>query len=251
MGALFCSASVLLAQQPRSVDSVLEMYLHAIGGQQAIDSIRTREILGTVHGNGDAFAILEGEKSALQTIRAKVTCYWKAPDLAVDIQKLPSGGTSVVGFDGSGLWIISTHLKHPRRRSDHELREELEVTANPLRYVRIKTLYPTVQASSPEKRDSKAMDVLEAPNGSGATKFYFDVRTHLLTYIREIGISAAYYPSVIKLADYKRVDGVEFPFRMAFTSPEPDAPTHEIRISSVKQNIPIDPDQFKRSSIKP
>lgn len=235
-------------QSKPTVDTVLDMFVRAAGGQAAIDNIRTRVIHGTIRGATNTMSLVMGEKGAARNIGLKVICYWEKPDKAMEIQNSLFGMASETGFDGTELWLLSSARK--ARKPDYQAREELETTANPLRYVYLKNLYPAVQLSAPESIDSRRMDVLTAANGNGVTKFYFDAHSHLLVDITEIGIVSSYYKRSVKLRNYKKVDGIEFPFRIAFTSPEPGAPTHEVRISKVKQNIEIPPEQFKRPRAK-
>ena len=230
--AYFTAALALPEQPPKAtVDSILQMYVQALGGEAAIAAIHTREIHGTMHGSAAPM---------------RVTCYWQGPDKAAEIRTSLFEKPVQMGFDGAEMWVINQHAKHSRKKPNREMREELEVTTNPLRYVRMKTLYPTLQLAPSEDLESKAMDVLAAPNDNGVTKFYFDTYSHLLVYIKETGITSTYYPRIIRLREYNKVDGIEFPFRIAFTAAEPDATTQEIRISSLKQNVQIDPARFKR-----
>jgi hypothetical protein len=149
-----------------------------------------------------------------------------------------------IGYDGSSGWALSKK-KHLTRLAKHA-QQPLEIDANPIRYVHLKTLYFELNAAPPEEVDGVKMDVIIAPNDIGATKFYFDHSTHLLTRIDETGEASAYYKQTIEFLNYKDVDGVRLPFRIVHSTTEPGKNTEDLRISQIRQNIDLKPEIFSK-----
>ena len=211
-------APLLALDQPAgaSIDRILQNYIHAVGGQAAIDRIQTREVRA-----------------------GKLTYFWQKPNKVLLLTKKEK-----IGYDGSGGWVLSKK-KHLTRLPKHA-EQPLEIDANPIRYVHLKTLYFQINPAPSEEVDGIKMDVLVAPNDIGATKFYFDQSTHLLTRIDETGETSAYYKQTIEFLNYKEVDGVRLPFRIIHSSNEPGKGTEDIRISQIRQNIDLKPEIFSK-----
>jgi hypothetical protein len=222
---LFLSAALatrlgLSAEAGRAADAVIQDYTEAVGGAAAVDRIETREIHAH-HG------------------RRKLIYYWQKPNKVVLVD-----GKKKTGYDGGSGWILSSKKRVSKLSKGED--KPLEMDANPLRYVHLQRLYSDLSAAAPENLDGRAMDVLVAPNERGATKFYFDRYTHLLVHIEETGETSAYYKHVTDFDDYKDQDGIKFPFRISHESNEPGGDLEEVRISEVKQNIPLQPQIFSR-----
>ena len=204
-----------------NIDRILQNYIQAVGGQAAIDRIQTREVHAERHHG------------------AKLTYFWQKPNKVLLIAKKEK-----IGYDGSGGWVLSKK-KHLTRLAKHA-QQPLEIDANPIRYVHLKTLYFELNAAPPEEVDGTKMDVIVAPNDIGATKFYFDQSTHLLARIDETGETSAYYKQTIEFQNYKEVDGVRLPFRIIHSTTEPGRGSEDIRISKVLQNVDLKPDIFSK-----
>jgi hypothetical protein len=205
------------------VDILIEKYTRAIGGRTAIDRIQTREVEAKQHKG------------------PKLLYYWQKPDKVLLVE-----GKQKIGFDGGSGWMLSKKKRVTRLPKGSQL--PLEQDANPIRYVRLRSLYSDLQAAPPESVGSRQMNVLVAPNELGSTKFYFDAETHLLTRIEETGERSAYYEHSTEFSNYQDVDGIKFPFRIVHTSTEPGGPNQEIRISKVTQNIELKPGMFEKPS---
>lgn len=223
-GVLFLasSACLLCAQtQPRTVDDVLRAYVRAVGGDKALDAIQTREIEAKLHHG------------------PKVIYYWAKPDKVLRI----SHGEKA-GFDGSSGWILSPKKKLGRLPKPEQQR--IELNANPVRFVHAKDLYSELNVAAREHVNGEDMDVLVAPNNIGSTKFYFDAASHLLVRIEELGVTSAYYKQVTDFSEYKKIDGIRFPFHIIHTSMEPGRHNEDIRMSKVDQNVELKPEIFMK-----
>jgi hypothetical protein len=203
-----------------TVDTVLTAYIKAVGGQAAVDGITTREVRGSDrHG-------------------PKATYYWQKPN-----KVLLLSGKSKTGFDGGSGWEYSKKKKIKHLPLGMHL--ALEMNANPLRYVYLKTLYPKGFSLGPKETvDNRPMDVLIAPNNLGATKLYFDAQSHLLCKVEETGDVSAYYKNTAEFADYKKVDDVLFPFRIMHSTNAPGGAKEDFHVSQVINNVPIRAEVF-------
>src|SRR5215469_10587278 len=117
------------------IDRILHNYVQALGGQAAVDRIQTREVRAEVHRG------------------PKLTYFWQRPDKVLLITKKEK-----IAYDGSGGWTLSKK-KHLTRLSKGAQRP-LQIDADPIRYVHLKTLYFEIHPASPEERDGVKMDVL-------------------------------------------------------------------------------------------
>jgi hypothetical protein len=221
---LVCSVLTVFAQPPsaKSVESVLAAYVNAVGGHAAVDGITTREVRGGVHHG------------------PKVIYYWQKPN-----KILLLSGKSKSGYDGASGWDYSKKKKLKHMPLGAHL--ALEMNANPLRYVYLKSLYPGGVSLGPKETvDGKPMDVLVAPNNLGATKFYFDAQSHLLDKVEESGEASAYFKNTTEFMDYRKVDNVLFPFRIVHSTTAPDAAKEDFHVSQVINNVEVKPGAFAK-----
>jgi hypothetical protein len=207
-----------------SVDTILSAYVEALGGRTAIDKIATRQLEVSPHRG------------------ARMKMYWRAPN-----KVLSEGHRERQGFDGSGGWYETKRKRV--QRLPHSRQDEIETDANPIRFVHLRDLYNQLDAAPPVTLDSKAMDVIAASNDLGATKFYFDHQSHLLSRIEEFGVTSAYFKHTTEFLDYQEIDGVKLPRHILRESQEPGAEKGDIKLSSVKQNIPLDEAMFHRPDV--
>jgi hypothetical protein len=217
-------AALLAQSKLATVDEVLHAYVVALGGEAALNKIETREIDAKIHRFGE------------------ITYYWSKPDKVLRIDHHEKAG-----YDGSSWWTLSKKKKLTKLPKPDQ--QEFEINANPIRYAHLRDLYSDVSSTPAEQIDDKPMDVLVAPNNIGSTKFYFDHATHLLVRIEDFGTISAYYKHITDFSDYKRVDGIEFPFRIVHSTTEPGRKDREIRVSKLEQNVQLDPQIFTKPRV--
>jgi hypothetical protein len=201
-------------QSPAAVDQILSAYIQAAGGEAAIDAISTREIHANEHHG------------------PKLTYYWQKPDRLLVIE-----GKERIGYDGRSGCVLSKKKRVTRLPKGQQ--KTLEMDANSLRYTHLKTLYSELNCVPPQEINGRMMDLIEAPNAVGSTKFYFDHQTHLLAQIDEFGETSAYYMHTTLFSDYKRAGAVALPFRIVHKTNEPGVSERDVRVSDIEQNIPL------------
>ena len=226
LAALACLSLFAQSAKPPGIDEVLSAYIQALGGAAAINRITTREVQGSVG------------------LRAHVTYFWQKPDYVLRI-----GKGNRIGLHGGAGWIA------PRRGRTKKLgraaARPLQMDANPLRYVRLKELYPELVPSPPETVEDRRMHVIAAPNNLGVTKFYFDAETHLLRRIEETGETSAYFKTSTDFLEYKAVTATKFPFRIVHSTTEPGGAKEDFRVNKVTDNVPLNPAAFSNPRVDP
>jgi hypothetical protein len=220
---------------PQTVEQVIGAYVSALGGKEALAQITTRKAEGRVE--------VVNRKEGGQRFIA----YWRAPDFSR--MRVESAGEEIeLGFDGKSGWR-SEYVGVIERVSGRSL-ELLLRDANPLRYVRLAELYPDVTLDREPPED--------APKGTGLVyrgpeetlRFYFDPQSHLLAEIVAEGAKDETGPRHYLFEDYRKVDGVLFPFAIREIIPLPNADPravhieHIVRFHKVQNNISIPDSMF-------
>ena len=214
-----------------SVDEVLSHYVEALGGQAALDGVKTRIIRTTS---------LDGENSESRTVT-----YQKAPGKVL-LANQSLSYSLWVGFNGERAWAQDSEksywgiLNTPQRNSimrDSELYQGS----------RIKSQYSDVKVKSKEKigeHDSYVV-VGTSPESTGE-EFFFDAQTGLLLrrHIVEQTIFGAFQIQA-DFDDYREIGGVKIPFIVRWSSPGGAWGTKvSSKIVDIQQNVRIEDEQF-------
>jgi len=222
-----------------AVDQILAKYVQALGGDAAIRKVTSRVITGTQF-------IPTGPGGTVPT-PAAVERSQRAPNLAVTTYRAPTYAISQ-GFDGTTAWS-----------QDQAGRVTEPVTVDVARAARsadfyeplnLKRQYAQLTVRGIEKVNGRdAYLVVGIPQGDKPESLYFDTQTGLLLRKQTvlptpIGDS----PYQVDFDDYRDTgSGVKFPFLMRMTpanSRTELAPEATLRVSSVKDNTPIEESKF-------
>lgn len=218
-----------------SVDEMLGRYVQALGGEAALDGVKTRIIsTAPLKGNGDSKTVS--------------TTYQKAPGKVLLSRESPSY-SSWAGFDGQRAWAQDSLksywgiLNTPQR---NELMRESELYPGS----RIKSQYSNVKVSGKEKIDGKDAYVIEGTSPEKTSEeFFFDAETGLLLrrHILEQTIWGGFQFQA-DFEDYRDVGGVKMPFVIRWSSPGGAWGTMtSTKVLDVKQNQPIDDEKFEHA----
>jgi len=199
-----------------TLDHILERYIQALGGRAAIGKLRTRTCTGRFV---DA---LSWTDPPVQTHPLKALA--KIPDKWVTTIQVPKG-IEQNGFDGRIGWKVN-----PDRieRDDRMSRSWLGCLLNPQGALYIRDYFPGMTLLAEDTLRGRAVNVV---NNRAQNLLYFDVESGLLT---QIGSSW-------ELQDYREVDGVKFPFRIATSRKGGES---YFAIDRIEHNIPIDDARF-------
>jgi photosynthetic reaction center cytochrome c subunit len=207
-----------------SPEQILDKYLAAVGGADALKKIKTRQEKGTMEVNGRKFPI---------------EVYCEAPDKRVSISQMQNG-PSVTAFNGEVGWLTIPNGMH--RMSAPE-REAARIDAEMHFPVRVREIYKEFQVLPGEPLEGHATIVVAARGpGQPPLRLYFDQGNGLLSrLVRYTETPLGSLPVQIDYADYRETDGVKIPYRWTLTRPNG---SFTIRVEQVQQNVAIDPALF-------
>ena len=211
-----------------SADEIFSKYAAAVGGQAAIDKLKSRTAKGTVtQANGNSFQFELSQA---------------APDKFYLLVTTPQG-TIERGFNGQVGWEKTA--RGVREITGAELINFK--TANGLfSLLKLKEQYskpPRVRKDKLGDRDVYIVD--GTTNDNRRMRLYFDATSGLLlrrttTMQTIVGI----IPDQIEFEDYREADGLKFPFTSRAATLELGNPTSTRTFTEVKLNVPIDESKF-------
>ena len=213
---------------PPSGDEILNKYVAAIGGQAAIDKIKTRVMKGSlITANG-------------QTISYELQ--QTAPNKAHEMFT-SQRGTMERAVNGDTGWE-----KNPQ--GVHELTgqqlADLKLSLQIFRNLKLKEQYTRLRFGGRDKVGDRDAIVLNAGTADNRTeRLYFDAENGLLlrriSYTRTmIGI----IPEQMDFQDYREVDGVKLPFTIVLATVDPGNPISTRKFDEIKLNAPVDDSKF-------
>jgi photosynthetic reaction center cytochrome c subunit len=208
-----------------AADQLLEKYLDAIGGAEALQKITSRVQKGTLTAFGGQHFPVE--------------VYSKAPNKRASIMHLQSGD-SVTAFDGKQGWLSVPGRVHVMSAAENDaarLDADLYLPAH------VKTLYTKFSVDLGEKIDGHDTYMVVGRNeGQPPLRLYLDKESGLLLRLmRYAETPLGRNPTQIDYADYRDLDGVKMPFRWTLSRP---GNRFTIQVEQVQQNISVDDAKF-------
>ena len=205
-------------------EEVLQKYLSAAGGSDAVMKIKTRVQTGKINAFGGQYPI---------------EVYSEAPDKRVSITHPPSG-PSVTAFNGQTGWMTIPDGVH--RMSSAEA-EGARIDADFYFSAHVASMYKEFWPGAGDKIDGHDTILLSAKApGKPSLRLYFDAQSGLLLrLIRYLDTPLGSLPTQIDYADFRDVDGVKVPFRWTLGRP---SGSFTIQIDKVQQNVPVDEKLF-------
>lgn len=220
----------------QTAQAVVDDYVNALGGRDALLRIRNRRAEGVM------------ESARRDTPKKNFRLYWAVPNLARGEFK-EEGLLTYEGFDGAKGWTeeffgIAEELKP-------EVLEDLLLYADPIKYSHLLEIYPDADIEK-DPPDAAGRTVLRATAKGETVRFFFDPKTHLLAELRNERDADESAPRRYRFEDYRRVDGILFPFIIRAVMPLPNLDPEAIRIEnlirykSVTHNLSIPATLFTR-----
>ena len=212
-----------------TADAIIEKYVAAVGGADALRHATTRVMTGKI--------LVGGNESPIEV-------YTKAPNKRVTISQM-GGGSSYTAFDGTAGWMGNTG--RPAREMSAAESAASSLDAEFALGLRFKELFPQLRRGRPEEVNGAMCEVLNgsAP-GKPPVRFYFDQKSGLLVrMVRYAETPLGRNPTQIDYADYRDAGGVKVPYRWALSRPNG---RFTIQISEVKANVPVDDARFAKPS---
>jgi photosynthetic reaction center cytochrome c subunit len=207
-----------------TADQILDKYLAAAGGAEAFHKIKTRVQKGTVDTGGEQYPI---------------EIYSQAPEKRLSISH-PSFGESVTAFNGQVGWLSTPRGAHPMSSSE---RQSARVDAQLYFPVQLRELYQEFKVLPGETIDGHATFLVTASGASTPPlRLFFDQQSGLLLrLIRYTETPLGRNPLEVDYADYRDAGGLKIPYQWTLTRTNG---SFTIRITSVRQNVPIDEKLF-------
>lgn len=210
-------------------DQVLAKYLEALGGQAAIDKLKTAIMKGTYVG------------ANRETLPYEI--YMTAPDkfyILVTTQQ----GTIERGFDGKVGWEKGARGVNELPAGTLESLKDLFLF---YRNIKLKEQFTSMRVGRREKIGDRDVVTINARTADNRPEqLFFDAESGLL--LRRI----EYTPTIIGVIpeqtdfeDYRDVEGVKFPFTVKVAAVEVGNPLATRKYAEIKLNAPVDDAKFK------
>jgi len=212
-------------------DLVLDKYLAAVGGAEAVNKIKTRVQKGRIDAAGTQYP---------------VEVYSEVPEKRVSITH-PSSGDSVTAFNGEVGWLSLPYGFHRMTSAEAEA---ARIDAQLHFPVRLRELYKEFHVRPGEEIGGRQTVLVSAKAmGKPDLRLYFDQENgFLLRLIRYADTPLGRNPTQIDYADFRIADGVKIPYKWTLMRP---GGSFTIQIEQVQQNIPVDEKLFVMPSEKP
>jgi photosynthetic reaction center cytochrome c subunit len=209
-----------------TADQILDKYVQAVGGAEAIEKITSRTEKGTLTGFGGS--------------RFPIEVYAKAPNLRMSVMHTPHGD-SITAYDGQRGWLSG--MGRPRHEVTGPELQPMRLNADFRFPADAKEVFTQFRLLPPEKLgDQSAYVVMGFIRGEPAAKMYFDEQSGLLLRLVQFTQTAlGLLPAQIDYADYREADGVKVPFRWTLARTRG---RFTIQVDELRQNVPIDDARF-------
>jgi len=211
-----------------AADQLLDKYLQAVGGMDALSKITSRVAKGNV-------IAADGNNTA-------VDIYAKGSDQRVIITHTADGDRST-GYKGASGWTTNA-AGAPRDLSKADL-EGAKLEDDLYLATHVKQIYSQWRVGRPQKIGDRDTHVLNgsAP-GHVPVRLYLDQQSGLvLRMIRYTETPLGRLPFQVDYADYRDLDGVKLPYRIV------QARTNgrtTIQLDQVQQNVSVDAAKFAK-----
>lgn len=210
-----------------NANDILEKFVAALGGAEAIQKITSRVEKGVI--------VVGGNESAIEL-------FLKAPNKRISVSHMGKG-ESYTAFDGSSGWLGSTG--RPARSMSPAESEAAGLDAQFYLALQLPKIFEQVRVGRPETINGiECQTLIGATPGRPPVRFYFESKTGLLLrQVRYGETPLGRNPTQIDYADYRAFDGVKVPCRWTLSRTNG---RFTIQITEVKNNVPIEDEKFAK-----
>jgi hypothetical protein len=222
------------AEAMPTADQILDKYVQALGGKDAIEKVKTQ--------------VKKGTYSAHLLPESPIEIYEAAPDKYFSTLKTPNGVVKQ-GFNGTSGWVSTDketrELSASRLavwKSIHDFNQKLNLKAR----------YSRMAVGGKEKIGGRDAYLIRARTAQGgrSERLYFDRETGLLVrWVIFTDTMVGPYPEATDYEDYREVDGVKVPFTIRKNQLEGFEAT-TLKLTEVKNNVPVDDAKFNMPQAK-
>ena len=215
------------AGQGPTADEIVEKYVTALGGPDAIRKITSRVEKGVILANGS---------------ESPIEVFTRAPSKRITVTHMGSG-ESFTAFDGAAGWMGNTG--RPARDMSPAESWASSLDAEFYLGLKLKEIFPQIRRTRPETINGVECETLQATAaGRPPVRLSFDRNSGLL--VREVRYGQTplgRMPTQIDYADYRDSGGVKIPFRWTLSRPNG---RFTIEIKDVESNVEIKDDRFAK-----
>jgi len=220
-------STALVIDPGLTVDAVLDRYVQALGGREAIQKTTSRSSKGTL-------VAPNGIKVPFQTLAAP-------PNKTLIILETPAG-VYKEGFNGSIGWVKNQNGVNEMSPTALELTKQ---HSDFYRNIKLKEQYTSIRLAGKTTIDSRPVYevVGQTPSGMSET-LYFDSATGLMVrWLIQVRSPFGPVPQALDFDDYRDAGGIKMPF---LVKRRQSGVTAFQQYEEVHQNVPVDPAQFER-----
>jgi len=220
------------ANANQSADPILEKYLSAVGGADALKKVSSR---------------VEKGSASLGDRQIPIEIFTQAPDKRVSYLHLPNGD-SITAYDGTKGWLGNPG-RPPRPMGPAE-NEGARLDADLYFPSHLKEIFSSFKLGDSEKiGGEEALLVRAEREGKPPVKLYFDRQSGLLVrMVRYADTPLGMLPTQVDYADYRDSGGVKIPFRWTIGRP---SGSFTIQLDHVDVNVPVDAAKFAQPAPPP
>jgi hypothetical protein len=216
-----------------TADHILAKYVAAIGGQAAIDKLKTRVMRGTYAGANGMTMTYEVDQVA--------------PDKFYVSYSAPRG-TMERGFNGTTGWEKNpVGVREIAGQQLADLKRAFQLFAD----MKLKEQFTRMNVGR-DKIDGRDVYVIRAATADKRReRLFFDAETALL--LRRIGVTETpigVIPEEIDFEDYRDVDGLKIPFTVRVRAVDSFS-TATRKFTEIKLNVPMDDAKFNKPASPP
>jgi hypothetical protein len=207
-----------------TADQIIEKYVAALGGADAIKKVTSRVMKGTILAGGS---------------ESPIELFTKAPNKRISI----SNGQSYTAFDGTAGWMGNTG--RPAREMSATESDAAGLDAEFSLALRMKEIFPQLRRGRPETIGGVECETLTGTRpGRAPVRLSFDKNSGLLVrMVRYADTPVGRNATEIDYADYREMDGVKSPFRWALSRPNG---RFTIQVKEAKNNVAIEDAKFAK-----
>jgi hypothetical protein len=212
-----------------AADQIIDKYIQAVGGAEAVEKISSRVEKGTISFGPQQFP---------------VDIVAKAPNKRISSVHTPNGD-SVTAFDGHAGWLGNPGGRPPREMDPQEV-EAYSFDAALHQPSELKKMFAQfrVRPAADKIGGHEVLQVIGLNAGKPPMRLFFDKESGLLVRsVRYADTPLGRNPTQVDYADYRAQDGVKVPFQWTVARP---SGRFTIQVSDLQQNVPVDDKKFEK-----
>jgi outer membrane lipoprotein-sorting protein len=212
-----------------TADEILNKYVQAAGGADALQKISSRVEKGTV-------------SFGPQQLPVEVLA--KAPNKRISLVHTPNGD-NITAFDGHAGWLGNPGGRPPRDMSAQE-NEAIGFDATFYLPTELKKMFAQfrVRPAADKIGGHDVVQLIGVNPGKAPMRLFFDKESGLLLRsVRYADTPLGRNPTQVDYADYRAQDGIKVPFQWTVARP---LGRFTIQVTELQQNVPVDDKKFEK-----